>query len=37
MESSDSMVRDMAKSELQPLIDRDILKVSGTKQAEKES
>ncbi|RWR94227.1 Pumilio RNA-binding repeat [Cinnamomum micranthum f. kanehirae] len=37
MESSDSVVRDMAKSELQPLIDCDILKVSWTKLAEKES
>lgn len=37
MESSDSMVRDMVKSELLPLMDRDILRVPGTKQAEKES
>lgn len=37
MESSDSMVIDMAKRELQPLIDRDILKVPGTKQAQKDS
>lgn len=36
LESSDSMVRNLARLELQPLIDRDILKVPVTNQAEKE-
>ncbi|XP_058076167.1 pumilio homolog 24 isoform X2 [Magnolia sinica] len=36
LESSDSMVRDLAKRELQPLIDRGVLKAPETKQAEKE-
>lgn len=35
LESPDSKVRDLAKAELQPLVDRGILKISDHKAVEK--